>query len=56
MAKSWDCLKILEHEPIGKVIADAERQGWRLYTYQAATTQTGLLNIVAHYLLFVKEE
>lgn len=45
------CVQVNHHKRIAKVIAEYQKEGWRLHTYQA----TGDPNWVNHYLLFQRE-
>jgi hypothetical protein len=50
--KEWECVQVSHHKDVGKVIAEWQKKGWRLYAYQATGTPTA----VNHYLLFEKDE
>ena len=45
------CVQVNHHKNIAKTIAEYQKEGWRLHTYQA----TGDPNWVNHYLLFQRE-
>jgi len=49
--KEWTCVQVGHHNRIGEVIVEHQRQGWRLYTYQAQGSPT----LVNHYLLFERD-
>lgn len=49
--KEWTCVQVGHHNRIGEVIAEHQKSGWRLHTYQAQGSPT----MVNHYLLFEKE-
>jgi hypothetical protein len=50
--KEWKCVQVGHHRKVGIVIAEHEREGWSLHTYQAQGTPT----MVNHYLLFEREQ
>lgn len=45
------CVQVNHHKNIAKTIAEYQKEGWRLHTYQA----TGDPNFINHYLLFQRE-
>ncbi len=45
------CVQVNHHKNIARVIAEYQKEGWRLHTYTAA----GDPNWVNHYLLFQRE-
>lgn len=49
--KEWTCVQVGHHKKIGEVIAEHQKSGWRLHTYQAQ----GSPGAVNHYLLFDRE-
>jgi len=44
-------VQVGHHNRIAEVIVEHQRQGWRLYTYQAQGSPT----MVNHYLLFERD-
>lgn len=50
--KEYECIQVGHHKDVGKTIAEWQKKGWRLCTYQA----TGIGADVKHYLLFEKSE
>jgi len=48
--KEYACTQVNHHKEIPKEIADMQKLGWRLHTYQAS----GFGTDVKHYLLFEK--
>ena len=52
MLKEWKCIQVGHHKNIGQTIAEQEKEGWSLHTYQAQGTPT----MVNHYLLFEREQ
>ena len=47
----WKCVEVGHHRKIAGLIAEYQREGWSLHTYQA----TGQATQVIHYLLFRRE-
>lgn len=54
--KEYECVEVKHHRDIGKVIAEYQRDGWRLHTYQAAGVDSGPMFTVSHYLLFERDK
>ncbi len=55
--KEYKCVEIKHHKDIGKTIAEYQRNGWRLHTYQTAGMGAGPMAYnVNHYLLFERGE
>jgi hypothetical protein len=50
--KEYACVQVNHHKEVPSAIADMQKLGWRLHTYQA----TGFGTDVKHYLLFEKGE
>jgi hypothetical protein len=50
--KEWKGVELGHHKKVAKAIEEFQKEGWHLYTYQAAGTP-GRIN---HYLLFEKGE
>lgn len=46
--KDYICVQVDNHKEIGNTIAEYQKEGWRLHTYQA----TGRDIWIKHYLLF----
>ena len=49
--KQWKCVQVLDHNKVGEVIEENQRNGWRLHTYNTAI-RFPLAFEVRHYLLF----
>jgi hypothetical protein len=49
--KEWTCVQVGHHKRISEVIAEHQKAGWSLNTYQAQGSPTA----VNHYLLFERE-
>ncbi len=49
--KEYVCVQVGHHKRIAKAIAEHQRDGWNLHTYQAQGSPT----MVNHYLLFERE-
>jgi hypothetical protein len=49
--KEWTCVQVGHHNKISEAIAEYQKSGWRLHTYQAQGSPT----MVNHYLLFERE-
>ena len=55
--KEYECVEVLQHKDIGKTIAEYQKNGWYLHTYQAAGLSGGpIKSFVNHYLLFEKDK
>jgi len=50
--KEWKCVQVGHHKKVAETIEEYQKEGWRLYTYQAAGAPGGW----NHYLLFEKGE
>lgn len=51
--KEWDCVEVGHHKDIARVVAEWQRNGWNLYTYQVAGMGAGPMAYkINHYLLF----
>jgi hypothetical protein len=54
--KEFECVEASNHNDIGKIIEEWQKNGWHLHTYQAAAMGAGpLAHKVNHYLLFERE-
>jgi hypothetical protein len=52
--KEWKCVQVGDHENVGEVIKEWQKNGWNLHTYACAGI--GAMMAVNHYLLFEKGE
>ena len=53
MLKEFECVEVGHHKDVGRVIAEAQRNGWSLHTYQVAGMGSGPTSFkINHYLLF----
>ena len=52
--KQWKCVQVLDHNKIGEVIEENQRDGWRLNTYNTAIRFPFAFE-VRHYLLFERD-
>lgn len=51
--KEWECVEVKQHKDVGETIAEYQKKGWRLHTYQTAGIGARpMSNVVSHYLLF----
>jgi hypothetical protein len=51
--KEYECVEVKQHKDVGKTIAEYQKNGWHLHTYQAAGLSGGpITSFVNHYLLF----
>jgi hypothetical protein len=54
--KEFTCVQVNHHNSVGPMIAQYLKQGWQLFSYQAAGVPGNLgSNGVNHYLLFERE-
>ena len=55
--KEYECVEVKHHKDVGKTIAEYQKNGWHLHTYQAAAGLAGgpISSFVNHYLLFEKD-
>jgi len=49
--KQWKCVQVFDHQKVGEVIEEHQRDGWCLHTYNTAI-RFPLAFEVRHYLLF----
>ena len=55
--KEYECVEVKQHKDIGKTIKEYHKNGWHLYTYQAAGLSGGpITSFVNHYLLFERDK
>ena len=55
--KEYECVEVKLHKDVGKIIAEYQKNGWHLHTYQAAGLSGGpIRSFVNHYLLFEKDK
>ena len=55
--KEYECIEVKQHKDVGKTIAEYQKNGWDLHTYQAAGLSGGLIrSFVNHYLLFERDK
>ncbi|MFC1866178.1 hypothetical protein ACFLYB_05660 [Chloroflexota bacterium] len=55
--KEYECVEVKQHKDVGKTIAEYQKNGWHLHTYQAAGLSGGpVASFVNHYLLFEKDK
>ena len=55
--KEYECVEVKQHKDVGKTIAEYQKNGWHLHTYQVAGLSGGpVTSFVNHYLLFEKEK
>ena len=55
--KEYECVEVKQHKDVGQTIAEYQKNGWHLNTYQAAGLSGGpMTSFVNHYLLFEKEK
>jgi hypothetical protein len=55
--KEYECVEIKHYQDVGKTIAEYQKNGWHLHSYQAAGLSGGpVLSFVNHYLLFEKDK
>ena len=51
--KEWSCVEVGHHRDIGEIIAEWQRNGWSLHSYQATGKGSGPMSFqIYHYLLF----
>ena len=54
--KEYECVEVKQHKDVGKTIAEYQKNGWHLHTYQAAGSSGLITSFVNHYLLFEKDK
>ena len=55
--KEYECVEVKQHNDVGKTIAEYQKNGWHLHTYQAAGLSGGpIKSFVNHYLLFDRDK
>ena len=55
--KEYECVEVKQHKDVGKTIAEYQKNGWHLHTYQATGLSGGpITSFVNHYLLFEKDK
>ena len=54
--KEYECVEVKQHKAVGKTIAEYQKNGWHLHTYQAAGSSGLITSFVNHYLLFEKDK
>ena len=55
--QEYECVEVKQHKDVGKTIAEYQKNGWHLHTYQAAGLSGGpIRSFVNHYLLFEKDK
>ena len=55
--KEYECVEVKQHMDVGKTIAEYQKNGWHLHTYQAAGLSGGpIKSFVNHYLLFERDK
>ena len=54
--KEYECVEVKHHKDVGKTIAEYQKNGWHLHTYQAAGLVGPITSFVNHYLLFEKDK
>ena len=55
--KEYECVEVKQHKDVDKTIAEYQKNGWHLHTYQAAGLSGGpIRSFVNHYLLFEKDK
>ena len=54
--KEYECVEVKQHKDVGKTIAEYQKNGWHLHTYQAAGLVGPITSFVNHYLLFEKDK
>jgi len=55
--KEYECVEVKQYKDVGKTIAEYQKHGWHLHTYQAAGLSGGpIASFANHYLLFEKDK
>jgi len=55
--KEYKCIEVKHHDDIGEAIAEFQKNGWHLHTYQTAGLSGGpFSNYINHYLLYEKDK
>ena len=55
--REYECIEVKHHRDIAKKIAEYQKNGWHLHTYQTAGMGAGPMSyIVNHYLLFERHK